>query len=216
MRKPKHRWHLQALRSFSSMLMAVLLPALSVGVFAQGVLAQETAGPSFAGTDGNVPGLSSNSGGYNHNAPSTWGRGGSVAANSASYVNQPGAVGFAAGHSGYVNGGNNGNQSAVKLPASNCCGKLTRNSNYYPNEYSGYMESFMRNATSGGAAGSNAVPGMSTAGGGAAYGRSAGRGMSGMPGQMYVPGQMGMPGHIPGQSSVPGQMSVPGQVPGSI
>lgn len=213
MRKPKQRWHFELSRLIGSLLLAVFLPALSPGNCLPGVWAQDTAGPSFSGSDtGSVPGMAGASAGYSHSAPSTWGRGGAVAGASASFVNQPAAVGFAAGHSGYANGGNNGSQSAVKLPASNCCGKLTRNSGYYANEYSGYMDTFMRNATSNAYSGaSNSVPGMSTSGGGAGYAKY-GRGMNSMPGQMFTPGQT----NIPGQMSIPGSVAVPGQVPGSI
>jgi len=220
MRKTKQSWHLEFLRLFSCLLLAMFLPALTPGNCLPGALAQDTAGPSFSGSDTvNVPGMAGGHAGYAHSAPSNWGRGGAVAGASASFVNQPAAVGFAAGHSGYVNGGNNGSQSAVKLPASNCCGKLTRNSGYYSNEYSGYMDSFMRNATSNAYSGApNSIPGVSTNGGGAAYARNSGRGMNSMPG---MPGQTIVPGQIPGQSNyaqmgAPGQVAVPGQIPGSI
>lgn len=77
---------------------------------------------------------------------------------------EPPAVGFEMGHRGFANGGNNGNQTGVKLPASNCCGKVSRNSAYYANDYmnNGYALISPGNApgmTSGGG----------TANGGAAY-----------------------------------------------
>lgn len=219
MRKPKQRWHLEFSKLFGMLLVTAILPSFLPGNCLPGAFAQDMAGPSFSGSDsGNAPGMVGSSGasGYSHSAPSNWGNRGGAGGGQGSYLNQQPAVGFAAGHSGYANGGNNGSQSAVKLPASNCCGKLTRNSGYYSNEYSGYMDSFMRNATSNGAStmnASNSMPGINTTGGGAAFARNAGRGMNGMPGQMFVPGQqMG----VSGQMSAPGQVAVPGQVPGSI
>ena len=205
-----------------------LLPVAGI----QAVSAQDYAGPSFSGADSgstNVPGLvggnNSAGAGYAHTAPNYWGNrsGGSQAANSGS-APAP-SIGFAMGHSGMAsNGGNTGNQTSVKLPAANCCGKTTRNSNYYANDYMGLSDNSMANAPGNLGIRSNTAPGISTIGGagfnsnqngmnGIANSRmmmqmrsagASGRGGSGGPGQMFSPAQ------------VPGQVSVPGQMPGSF
>ncbi len=165
----KQRWTLELLKRFTMLLVAALLPAACI----QSSLAQGYAGPSFSGSDSgsaNVPGMVGNSSGgsnYSRSAPSNWGNRGSGYSQTS---NQAPAIGFEMGQSAIMNGGNNGNQTAVKLPASSCCGKPTRNSAYYANDYmnNGYI---LTGNAPGNSAGmnTNSVPGMNTAGGGAAF-----------------------------------------------
>lgn len=227
MRKLKQRWHLEFSKLLAVLFLAALLPAASI----QAASAQDYAGPSFSGSDSgsaNVPGMvggNSAGAGYTHSAPNSWGgRSGSAQAANMGQSPAP-SIGFAMGHSGYgANGGNNGSQTAIKLPAANCCGKTTRNTNYYANDYMGLSDNSMANARGNSGFGLNSAPGMGTMGGAGfassqngmnihANSRSmmqirsagaAGRGGNSIPGQMFVPGQ------------APGQVSVPGQMPGSF
>lgn len=177
----------------SNLLTMLLFVVFAASQTTQGALAQDFAGPSLSGSDSMaVPGMVGNSaagagGGFNANGfnPSLpnysgnrrnnmnaaalnangFGQGGFNGAGAAQPgFNEPPAVGFEMGHRGFANGGNNGNQTGVKLPASNCCGKVSRNSAYYANDYmnNGYALISPGNA-----------PGMATGGGtangGAAY-----------------------------------------------
>ncbi len=167
----KQRWHLELLKRFTMLLVAALLPSACM----QGALAQGYAGPSFSGSDSgsaNVPGLvgnSTNGSTYAHSAPANWGNRGMGNSQTSNFDQAP-AIGFEMGRSAIMNGGNNGSQTAVKLPAASCCGKATRNSAYYANDYmnNGYIPT---GNAQGSAAGMNAnsVAGMNTAGGGASF-----------------------------------------------
>lgn len=180
MRKMKQRWTLELSMRFAMLLVAALLPLFSV----QSVWAQGYAGPSFSGPESssdNVPGLvGNNSAGssYAHSAPNYWGNRGSGNSQPNNF-NQAPAIGFEMGRAAMMNGGNNGSQTAVKLPAANCCGKLTRNSAYYANDYMNNGYSLMGNAP-GNVPGmnSNSVPGMSTAGGAGAFNPNAANGLA--------------------------------------
>ncbi len=215
----KQRWHLESSRQLAVWLVAIVMPAS----FAPGALAQGYAGPSFSGSDtgsANVPGMvgnSSGSSGYAHSAPNYWGNRGSGGSQN-SNLNQAPAVGFEMGHSTVVNGGNNGSQAAVKLPAANCCGKATRNSAYYANDYMNNGYSLMGNAPGNLGFNAGAVPGMNTTGSGAGFSPSAANGLAHTRiMQMRSAGSGGHGGSfVPGQMSVPGQVAVPGQVPGAF
>lgn len=150
----------------------------------QSALAQGYAGPSFSGSDSgsdNVPGLvgnNSNGSGYAHSAPNYWGNRGSGNSQPSNF-NQAPAIGFEMGRAAIMNGGNNGGQTAVKLPAANCCGKATRNSAYYANDYMNNGYSLMGNAPAN-VPGmiSNSVPGMGTAGGGTGFDPNSANGLA--------------------------------------
>lgn len=181
----KQSRHFKLLDLFASLLFALVIAA-------PGALAQDFAGPSLSGEDSMaVPGMVGNSAagaggtfngnGFNPGMPNYSGNrrnnlnssamnangfNGGGLNGSGSYqggMNEPPAIGFEMGHRGFANGGNNGNQTAVKLPASNCCGKVSRNSAYYANDYmnNGYALIAPGNA-----------PGMTAGGGTASSGAS--------------------------------------------
>lgn len=156
-RKMKQSGHFEFFK-----LIAILLFVVFSGV--QGAQAQDFAGPSLSGSDSMaVPGMVGNAaagagGGYGGNSynpgmpnysgnrrnnlnaaalnANGFGQGGFNGGGMVQPgLNEPPAIGFEMGHRGVANGGNNGNQTAVKLPASNCCGKVSRNSAYYANDY---------------------------------------------------------------------------------
>jgi len=177
-------WHFELLKLTATLLFVVLFEAPCA-------LAQDFAGPSLSGSDSMAaPGMVGNAGaaggfganGLNGGMPAYsgnrrnnlnaaamkangFGQGsfnqGGFNQNGNSQLNEPPAIGFEMGHRGFANGGNNGNQTSVKLPASNCCGKVSRNSSYYANDYmnNGYALLAPGNA-----------PGMSTGAGTASGG----------------------------------------------
>ena len=180
MRKMKQRWHLELSKRFAMLLVAALMPAVCM----QAAWAQGYAGPSFSGSDSgsaNVPGQVANTSadsGYAHSAPNYWGNRGSSGSQTSNF-NQAPAIGFEAGRAAVMNGGNNGSQTAVKLPAASCCGKATRNSAYYANDYMNNGYSLMGNAPGNvPGANMNSVSGMSTAGSGAGFNSNSAKGFA--------------------------------------
>ncbi|MCC7530562.1 MAG: hypothetical protein IT342_18710 [Candidatus Melainabacteria bacterium] len=219
MRKMKQRWHLEFSRRFAMLLVAAVMPTVCM----QSAWAQGYAGPSFSGADSGsekVPGMVGSAAagsGYAHSAPNFWGNRGNGNSQPSNF-NQAPAIGFEMGRSAIMNGGNNGSQTAVKLPAASCCGKATRNSAYYANDYMNNGYSLMGNAP-GNVPGfnSNSVPMMSTAGGGAGFNPNSANGLAhSRIMQMRSAGSAGRTSGMPGQMSVPGPVAVPGQVPGAF
>ena len=223
----KQRWHLEFSSRFAILLVAAVMPAVCMpSAWAQGY-----AGPSFSGSASgseNVPGMVGNTSagsGYAHSAPNFWGNRGNSNSQPSNF-NQAPAIGFEMGRSAIMNGGNNGSQTAIKLPAANCCGKATRNSAYYATDYMNNGYSLMGNApgnlpgnSPGNVPGfnSNSVPGMNTAGGGAGFNPNSANGLAhSRIMQMRSAASAGRTNGMHGQMSVPGQVAVPGQVPGAF
>lgn len=184
------------IRRFYLLLVALAVPIAIPLALPQISLAKDVAGPSFSGgeTSKGAHGKGGNASNGGYAGSGAYASNGGYApvggySNSngmqTSNFNQSGAVGFDRGHASngsFSNGGNNGSQSAIKLPAANCCGKMTRNSSYYQNDYAGGYNAFgngMGSSPGGNMSNaSNSAQYAGTASGGAYFGGGNNSGVS--------------------------------------